>query len=113
VPSRLPPLSVGTPDVDADPSMGTISDVSALLEKASSPLLRALPDFERQFLRNLKRYFYFLYLDAVYCCITCRSGAYYLRNYCLCSLSLTLVQYTPPDFIYDLIFITIPAFNRH
>lgn len=46
--------------------MGTVSDVSALLEKASSPLLRALPDFERQFLRNLKRCCYFRHLDPVY-----------------------------------------------
>ena len=49
---QLAPFRVGAPDTDFDLST---SDVSALLEKASSPLLRALPDFERQFLRNLKR----------------------------------------------------------
>ena len=48
------PMIVGVPDVD-DVTIGLTSNVSALLEKASSPLLRALPDFERQFLRNLKR----------------------------------------------------------
>ena len=50
---QLAPFRVGLPDTDVDLST---SDVSALLEKASSPLLRALPDFERQFLKNLKRY---------------------------------------------------------
>jgi hypothetical protein len=50
---QLAPFRVGLPDTDVDL---LTSDVSALLEKASSPLLRALPDFERQFLRNLKRY---------------------------------------------------------
>lgn len=49
---QLAPFRVGAPDSDVDLST---SDVSALLEKAASPLLRALPDFERQFLRNLKR----------------------------------------------------------
>jgi hypothetical protein len=55
--SRLLPYKVGEPEIDQ--SVGS-SDVSALLEKASSPLLRALPDFERQFLRNLKKGEYFL-----------------------------------------------------
>jgi hypothetical protein len=50
---QLAPFRVGAPDTDL---LLLTSDVSALLEKASSPLLRALPDFERQFLRNLKRY---------------------------------------------------------
>ena len=51
-PPRLAPTEIGVPDVE---SVAGASDVSALLEKASSPLLRALPDFERQFLKNLKR----------------------------------------------------------
>ena len=55
---RLLPYEVGPPDTpsESESVAASTSDVSALLEKASSPLLRALPDFERQFLRNLKRY---------------------------------------------------------
>ena len=50
---RLSPQEIGTPEPESAPAF--TSDVSAVLEKASSPLLRALPDFEKQFLRNLKR----------------------------------------------------------
>ena len=51
---RLSPQEIGEPDAEFAPAF--TSDVSAVLEKASSPLLRALPDFEKQFLKNLKRY---------------------------------------------------------
>ena len=50
---RLSPQEIGTPEPESAPAF--TSDVSAVLEKASSPLLRALPDFEKQFLLNLKR----------------------------------------------------------
>jgi len=51
---RLPPyeLIIPEPVLEAETSA---TDASQLLEKSASPLLRALPDFERQLLRNLKR----------------------------------------------------------
>jgi hypothetical protein len=51
--TRLPPYEVGTAVEIAGERES--SDLSRLLEHVSSPLLRALPDFERQFLKNLKR----------------------------------------------------------
>ena len=51
---RLPPhdLIIPEPVLELESSA---TDASQLLDKSSSPLLRALPDFERQLLRNLKR----------------------------------------------------------
>lgn len=115
-PSRLPPLSVGAPAVD-DPSMGNISDVSALLEKASSPLLRALPDFERQFLRNLKRWSQSTYPYVVYCVMI--AGLLFCvidnrrNNFdCHCFLLTETVAIHTPYHQMCSHFYTIPAFEH-
>ena len=52
---RLPPYDMNFPEPVMDMSTSTGYELSMLLDKSSSPLLRALPDFEKQLLRNLKR----------------------------------------------------------
>lgn len=87
---RLLPYEVGPPDTpsESESVAASTSDVSALLEKASSPLLRALPDFERQFLRNLKRYFILYYYAACIC-------TYCTYSLCLlCINTFILVMYS-------------------